>query len=217
HRRGLLGLGVVETLEPLAEEVAGRLLRGMGSGGAARGPRGDGAAVVALVPLSSLSETDATRAAETVTEAVRAALQEAGVRVLSPNRVADALRGARVFAWGALDAAVRRPLAEAGADLLLTGSVEAWDARGDGLEPEPVVAVALRAVDARTGRIVWTGALDRRGWDRQGLFRLGRVHDHGSLAAGIAERLVAGLAAPGGVLAPSAVNTVLEPSGETTP
>lgn len=216
-RRGLLGLGVVETLEPLAGDLARRLLDGLRAkgaappAGAARGP------VVAVVPLSGLAATDATRAAETVTEAVRAALVAAGASVLSPNRVADSLRSERVFAWGALDAPVRRALAEAGADLLLTGSVEAWDARGDGLEPEPVVAVALRAVDARTGRIVWTGALDRRGWDRQGLFRLGRVHDHGSLAARIAERLVAGLAAPGGPLDRAAVNTTLEPSGKVLP
>jgi len=220
-RRGLLGLGVVETLEPLAEDLAGRLLHGLSGVGAAPGPGADPgadrAAAVALVPLSGLSETDATRAAETVTEAVRAALQEAGVPVLSPNRVAEALRGARMFAWGALDAPVRRALAEAGAGLLVTGSVETWDAGGDGFEPEPVMAVALRAVDARTGRIVWTGALDRRGWDRQGLFRLGRVHDHGTLARRIAERLVASLAAPGGALAASSVNTTLEPSGEASP
>ena len=216
-RRGLLGLGVVETLEPLAEDLAGRLLDGLESAGARTAARADRPTVVALVPLSGLAEADATRAAETVTEAVRAALQEAGVSVLSPNRVAEALRREQVFAWGALDAPVRAALADAGADLLMTGSVEAWDNAGDGLEPEPVMSVALRAVDARTGRIVWTGALDRRGWDRQGLFRRGRVHDHGTLAARIAERLVASLAAPGGALAPSAVTTTLDPSGEALP
>jgi TolB-like protein len=217
--RRFLGLGVIEELEVLAAEVAGRILAGLAGpagldGGGASGVRPAAAAhaALAIVPLSGLAETDATRAAETVTEALRASLQDAGFRVLSPNRVADALHSisgrTRAFAWGALDVPVREALAEAGAELLLTGSVEAWETAGDGLEPEPVVAVALRAVDARTGRIVWTGALDRRGWDGQGLFRLGRIHDHGTLAARIVARLTAALAAAG---------PITEPSGEPSP
>lgn len=190
--RRLLGLGAIGELEPLAERIAHRLIDGLvadleaagaGGSGPVRGP-------VAVVPFSGLAESDATRAAETATEVLRAALVRRGVPVVSPNRVAGALRRERVFAWGALDVPVRRALAEAGATVLVTGSVEAWETAGDGLEPEPIVAVALRALDAGSGRILWVDALERRGWDRQGVFRLGRIHDHGTLAERMIERLV---------------------------
>ena len=198
--RRLLGLGVIAELEPLAERIARRLMDGLAADlepGAAPAAAAESAAdsgaslgTVAVVPFAGLAESDATRAAETATEIVRAALDRRGVPALSPNRVAGALRRERVLAWGALDVPVREALAEAGAALLVTGSVEAWESAGDGLEPEPVVAVALRALDAASGRIVWTGALEGRGWDRQGLFRLGRVYDHGSLGERMIERLV---------------------------
>jgi hypothetical protein len=198
--RRLLGLGAIGELELLAERIAHRLIDGLAAGleaselaPAARAGAAGGAAVlgaVAVVPLAGLAESDATRAAETATEIVRAVLARRGVPVLSPNRVAESLRRERVLAWGALDVPVRDALAAAGAELLLTGTVEAWEAAGDGFEPEPVVAVALRLLDAGSGRILWTGALERRGWDRQGLFRLGRIHDHGTLGERMIDELV---------------------------
>jgi TolB-like protein len=198
--RRLLGLGAIGELELLAERIAHRLIDGLAAGleaselaPAARAGASGGAPVlgaVAVVPLAGLAESDATRAAETATEIVRAVLARRGVPVLSPNRVAESLRRERVLAWGALDVPVRDALAAAGAELLLTGTVEAWEAAGDGFEPEPVVAVALRLLDARSGRILWTGALERRGWDRQGLFRLGRIHDHGTLGERMIDELV---------------------------
>ncbi|HUP43788.1 MAG TPA: hypothetical protein VM599_11335 [Thermoanaerobaculia bacterium] len=190
--RRLLGLGTIAELEPLAERLVARLVAELEAGDA--GGAADGAArslgPVAVVPLAGLAESDATRSAETATEIVRAVLARRGVPMLSPNRVADTLRRQRVLAWGALDVPVREALAAAGGAVLVSGSVETWETAGDGLEPEPVMAIALRALDAGSGRIVWTDALERRGWDRQGLFRLGRVHDHGSLGERMIERLV---------------------------
>jgi hypothetical protein len=191
--RTVLGLGVVGAAEELAERLTRRLARELAEAPAVATGRAADLGVVAIVPLSGLAETDATRAAETVTEIARAALIARGVRVLSPNRVFQALytgRGAAPIAgWGVVDAVTRRALCEAGADLVLTGSVERWGMAGDGLEPEPLVTVALRVLDATSGRIVWTGALERRGWDHQAVFRLGRIHDHGSLAERMVDRL----------------------------
>jgi hypothetical protein len=41
--------------------------------------------------------------------------------------------------------------------------VETYDLGGGESEPEPVVAIALRLLDASTGRIRWTGSSERRG------------------------------------------------------
>lgn len=189
--RGLLGLGTVTEAEVLAERLARRLVGRLAAAGA--GTAADGPGVVALVPLSGLAETDATRAAETATEIARAALVGRGVPVLSPNLAWEGLYlrrgGEPLGGWGLVDAATRRAFVEAGAELIVTGSVERWETAGDGFEPEPVVTVALRALDAESGRIVWTGALDRRGWDGETAFRLGRIWDHGTLAARLIERL----------------------------
>ncbi|MFP3938839.1 MAG: hypothetical protein ACLF0P_00905 [Thermoanaerobaculia bacterium] len=198
--RTFLGLGVIEEPERLAAGVGRGLLAGLEPD---RRSRREGAAAsgdlpaVALVPLAGLSGPDATRAAETATEVVRSVLERRGYRVLPPNRTAAAVRSLsgpeRVDAWGAVPEPLRRALRDEGAGLVVTGAVEAWEVGGDGFEPEPVVAVALRALDARTGRILWTGGAERRGWDRQGPFRLGRVYDRGSLAERIVEGLVGGL------------------------
>lgn len=202
--RTVFGLGVIEAPERLAEAVGRKLLESLEAplpvdrlAPGVPAPAGGRVPVVALVPLAGLSGPDATRAAETATEVVRAVLAREGYRLLSPNRAAVAVRslsGAeRVDAWGAVPVPLRRALRREGAALVVTGAVEVWEVGGDGFEPEPVVAVALRALDAETGRILWTGGAERRGWDRQGPFRLGRIYDRGSLAERIVEELVVGL------------------------
>ena len=54
----------------------------------------------------------------------------------------------------------------------------------------PVVAVALRALEAGSGRIVWTGGLERDGWYRQRPFRRGRVRTRAGLLERLLRRLV---------------------------
>lgn len=196
--RTLLGLGVVEEAEELAARLARRLVEGLETGPTASSGEPTVAVLPLSGPLSGSSEDSGTAAAETATEIVRAALVGRGVTVVSPNRVFRALYGRpgdeAAVGWGAVDAGTRRALREEGADLVVTGSVERWETSGDGFEPEPVVTVALRAVDAGSGRILWTGARDRRGWDGETVFRLGRVYDHGTLArrtiGGLVERML---------------------------
>lgn len=187
--RKLLGLGVIDDPVAVAAEVGGRLLAGLdGTRAPRKAPAGLG--TIAVVPFAAVSDTEATAAAQTASEIARAVLYRDGVPLVSPNRVAQVLRERRLHAWGGVEDDVREGLAAAGASAVLVGSVEAWDVAGDGFEPEPKVAVALRLVDAATGRILWTGALERRGWDHQGLFRLGRVYDRGTLTERMIERLI---------------------------
>jgi TolB-like protein len=144
-----------------------------------------------VLPFASVAAGEATGAADAATQATLAALHRRGVPVVSPNRVAQVLFRHRAFRWGGVDADTRQALAaEVGAASIVTGVVEAWEVAGDELEPEPEVTLALRLVDAASGRIAWTGARERSGWDGEGPFRLGRVYARGALLEGIVDDLM---------------------------
>jgi hypothetical protein len=190
-RRKLLGLGVIASVEALAPLVVRDLLRELPA--AADAPRRAGGSrlgTVAVVPFSGSTQWDATRNAESVTAAVVARLFADGARLVSPNRLYDVLRRLQAGRWGGVTAETRAALdGDAGADTILTGTVEAYELGGAESEPEPSVSVALRLLETSTGRIVWTGSEERLGWDREGLFRRGRVHSRGALTEQIVETL----------------------------
>jgi hypothetical protein len=54
----------------------------------------------------------------------------------------------------------------------------------------PSIGVALRMVEARTGRVVWTGMQFRTGDDRETIFGWGRVRSAERLAADVASDLL---------------------------
>jgi TolB-like protein len=186
-RRGLLGRGSVSSLEVLVPLVVRDLLSelpvaslGSAAGGAtlATDP-----GTVAIVPFAGSTSRRATFNAETVTEAVRARLFRNGVRTLSPNRSHEILRRFQGGRFGGVTAETRAALHDAGgADTILTGAVEAYEVGGSEFEPEPRVAIAMRLLDGATGRLLWTDALEREGWDRERLFASGRIHSRGALA-----------------------------------
>jgi hypothetical protein len=125
-----------------------------------------------------------------VTEAAQARFFAEGVTLVSPNRLHDILRRLQGGRWGGVTAETRAVLgSSAGADTILTGNVEAYDLGGGEDEPEPSLTVALRLLEASSGRILWTASAERDGWDRQGLFRLGRVHSRGALVKNVMKTL----------------------------
>lgn len=186
--RKLLGLGKVAELEELVPQVMARLnqeLADIIGGGkhAGRSLPSSTLGTVAIVPLDSNTERRSTANAETATEAARAALHRRGVRLASPGCAAEVIRLRQAGHWGGVVAGAREALRrECGADAILTGTVEAYGMDGLLEEPEPRVSIALRIVDSDTGRILWMDALDRKGWDGQGLFGIGRIHARGALA-----------------------------------
>jgi len=187
--RGLLDLGVIDEIAPLADRLVARLVADMTE--ERRPPAAAALGTVALVPLSSVTERSGTSAAAEVTEVVRAELFRQGVATVPPGTVTDTLRRHRLLAWGGVDDASRAALGEAsGARYVLTGTVEAYEVGGGSLEPEPHVTIALRLIDCRTGRIAWTGSRDRRGWDGFDLFHLGRTYTRGQLAQQMTHHLV---------------------------
>jgi TolB-like protein len=194
-RRTVLGLGVIDDVEVLTPLVVRDLLRDLpeAPGGAVRSgeARASGLGTLAVVPFTGTTALQATLSAEAVTEAAQARLFADGIRLVSPNRLHDVLRRLQGGQWGGVSAETRAALERtAGADAILTGAVEAFDLGGGEAEPEPQVAIALRLLEASTGRILWTGSAERSGSDSQGLFRRGRIHSRGALTARVVETLV---------------------------
>jgi hypothetical protein len=147
---------------------------------------------IALVPFGGYIGAEALTVAETATEAQRAVLFRLGFSQVSPGCVQQSLRRQRAQVWGELSAEARQYLTDVcGAERLLTGSVEHWDLTGSGREPEPQVALALRLLDARTGRIQWMDAREAAGWDGVRLLGVGRVHSRGALLDRILSALTA--------------------------
>ncbi len=208
-QRRVLGLGVVVDAELLAADVARRLVAAFeqdpppakkgvrpARGGYLRRPIG-AVGRVAVVPFHSVTARDATAAGEAVTELVLAVLHDGGAEVVLPGAVNEILRRRGTLLRGEVDAGVRAELSARGADLIMTGAVEAWEVRGRGAEPEPRVGLSARLLDADSGAILWWNGQDRRGWDRARAFGLGRVYAAGALAEEVMESLVASFLEPG--------------------
>jgi len=191
--RGLLGIGAVTDLATLVPPVVAELVAGVELDAAAAASPGSGVAtahdLIGIVPFTVNEVADGIEVAAAATETMRALLVAAGVPLAEPGCVTTALRGPAGIQWGELSAEVRAELRDAcGAARLVTGSVERWEVRG-GASPEPVVAVAVRLLDAGSGRILFVGSLEAGGWDREGWFGRGRVHSRGAHLRHLLERI----------------------------
>jgi len=194
--RGWLELGMIRRLERLAPRVVdplvgsfvAEILSAAASSPAAAPPPNPGP--IALVPLDSVTEQHTTANAETVTEAVRAALHGSGVRLVSPGCTADVVRRRQSGMWGGVAVETRAELYDrCHAAYVMTGSVETYEMTGRPEEPEPRVAIALRVVDPVGGTIVWADSMERGGQDHEGLFRIGRVYSRGELTSQVTDIL----------------------------
>lgn len=197
-RRKVLGLGMITELERLVPVVVRDLLEELPTIGETPAPARNQnqrktrshLGRVAVVPFTGSTKRRPTFNAETVTEAVRAQLQKTGVDLVSPNLTHEILRLQQSGRWEGVAADTRAALhTDAGADTILTGEVEAYELGGSESEPRPRVAFAIRLLDARTGRILWTGALERNGWEGHNLLGLGRIHSRGALTDRMTEIL----------------------------
>ena len=194
-----LGLGVTYDIPDLAGEVALQLAADIA--GAVSSPAlassqqafADGRKW-ALVPLAGLTRKQGTANAATVTEAVRDVSQQLGLQLVSPNVISEILRRQGVLRWGEVTRELRVELAsERAVAAILTGAVEIYEVTGSATAPQPRVEISLRLVDAATGNILWSGAIERSGSHRKGPFGAGRVHSRGELAQRVTRELLSNL------------------------
>ena len=210
---GLLGRGWVGNLDVLEQKAAARLtgsfIRRTEPNGRSPRPASrlfrrealdvGSAGTIAVLPFEGVTGVGATNAGLMVTDLAYAVLWRRGASLALPGAVDDLLGQSGAGLQGGIDVAVRSSLLERlEADLLFTGTVETFDFIQQSIEPEPAVALAVRLIETRTGRLLAFGGSEREGWDRQRLFGRGRIHSPERLAELIMESLVADLGEKGG-------------------
>lgn len=210
---GLLGRGWVGDLDALEQKAAARLTgsfsrRAEPHEGSPRPASRvfrrqaldiGSAGTIAVLPFEGTTGVGATNAGLMVTDLAYAVLWHGGASLALPGAVDNVLGQAGVGLRGGINDLTRSSLLEGlDAGLLFTGTVETFEFIRTGLEPEPAVALAVRLIETRTGRLLAFGGAERQGWDRQRLFGRGRVHSPERLAQLIMESLVADLGEKGG-------------------
>lgn len=206
-----LGLGHVHDWKVLLRQTAESLvedLRGDTAGVAATKPLDDEPHVyrapdfppvsgrdLAIVPLDSVDDKGLPLAAQTATDLLYARMHARGARLLLPGTVRRVMLEKGVPLAGGVSGDLGKALA---ADVLLTGTVEAWRFVAEGLEPQPEVGLSLRFLEAGSGRIRAMGSLYRNGWSKSGLLELRRIHGASLLASRVTETLLEELLPPSG-------------------
>ena len=184
---GVLGTGVVREMIVLTPRVVRKLTSGLVRDPEAKPPK-------TAPPVPPLGKTAIVNF-DGVTPAKRHRVRgggdrggdersrsSSGVEMVSPGCTGRVLRLQRGIGWGGVSEQTRAALREdCGAESILTGSVETYDVGGSSTEPEPRVAFGMRFLDAESGKILWTGSVERDGWDREGLFEFGRIHSQAQL------------------------------------
>lgn len=155
----------------------------------------DGPGVVAVIPFDAAGKQ--LIAGRLMTDLAEAVLFRRGMPVVSPGLVDHLTRQRGVQPRGEIDAETRVALSlVTGADTIFTGTVVTDGVRPQGQEAEPRIGLSARLLDARTGKILWSGELDASGWDHPGWFRQGRVFSEGGLADAMMSALVRSFAGP---------------------
>lgn len=207
---GLLGLGLVHELEPLARRALARLAGSLATfldGRSARAaacpgesrfrPRTtfraaiatEGApATVAVLPF--LNTSNRSRASEIVAlEIVRQLSAVARFKVLEPGLVRENLLRYRIMTEGGVSLEnARTALATMEADYVIAGAVRKYEeGRGDGAVPQGDFTVIM--IDTHTNEVVWHSTSTATGVDGVHFFGLGRVSTGSELTC----RLVRGV------------------------
>jgi hypothetical protein len=202
-RRCAATVGIAAVLL-LAGAATDRVLAGVGGAFVAPGAPLAGRPRLALLPLEDLS--DKAEAGEILARILFSELARTGVcDVVEPGQVQAAMDELSLRDAGGLSAERARQLSDTlGAPFLMLGSVlESGTVRApDG--DVPTLALALRILDARAGRVIWADMMARTGEDGETLFGWGREYDSSKMAQQMAAtmfrslRELAGPATPPG-------------------
>lgn len=203
-REAALGLGTVDDLEELLQEMVATLVAEAAAPRAAGGRarlrhRNSGylraenppapPSRVAVVPLDSVAKLTPGLSAEVATAALFATLDRRGFRALLPGLVRTIRQENGQPQPGAASRSEWQALArEAGADWVATGTVETYRG-GQGRTPDPWVAFSIRFVDTADGSIGWLDGLERTGNQTASVFDRGRIYAAGDLTYAMMQTL----------------------------
>jgi hypothetical protein len=210
--QGLLGVGRVASLGPLAEKAVSILLRkfplpgdAVKMAGTKGRPLGEpsprtyrSAALSAghphLVSILPFKNRSSARVAPRVVGEILSQRMAASEE-FRPVEAADfraAMVAAKLRGLGSGDPDELRRLSQAlGTSLFLTGTIEKYgDASPRNASITPELDLQLTLTDAATGRIVWTSSLSRKGSDYQGLLELGAISNIVNLSDQVAAEMI---------------------------
>jgi len=210
---GFLGLGTVTSPETLAERVVEMLFRSLPLAGAAgeeqkaalaarsrkaarrvfRDPRLDTEPPkrVALLPFEN--GTERRGAALIMDDLMLAGLSRMGrFEMVDAGETQQVLQGLGLAPYGAIDLESLRRIGDtAGVDAVLLGRVQDYN---EGLRPgtstSPSIALDVRMLDTRTGRILWMGYNEGQGEESQIVLEFGKIKSMVPLAMKVIGELI---------------------------
>lgn len=197
--RGWLGLGAIESIEPLERLCVQRLLEPFDEAGAPRmraADEGAPAQRIAVLPFVNRS-TRASAGANLAEILSHEWFEQCGIDIVEPSELRAALVRARIRTLLETDAQTLASVGRAlGVECLALGSVDRLgeDELVHG-QRYPSLDLALRIVDARTGLIRRSLSLQRCGAEDETVLGLGAVHDPLELASRGMRRLASELGA----------------------
>ena len=230
---GLLGLGLISSMEKLQNKVLSDLARSMarasrsGFPSIARcdaeqrfrplvaygSPRLDPAATYSVAVLPFVDHTVRRGAGEEVAlEFVRQLATVPGLRVLEPGVVRERLIRYRIIAEGGASRETARMLrGSIDSDLVLAGSVLAYQESG-----VPTVEFDALLIETRTGEVIWESASKAKGDDGVRYAKIGQVNTASDLtcrmARNVSDGISRGVRAGPGVPADVRVAPIIPPS-----
>lgn len=140
---------------------------------------GDGGRI-AILPFDNLSADQ--RAAKTLETMVMVEfLKQTSMNVIDPGVVHEALVQERVRLATAIPRANLISLGERlGVDIFIIGIVHEYAMQratgAGGVGDVPAISLTLRALDAKSGEILWALSANKRGNDRESVFGIGRIN-----------------------------------------
>ncbi len=189
---GILGLGRITSMEVLAPKLVEEALKGFAGALAGNRIAADDSlpeATVALVTFDNL--TAAHYAGEIFTAVLLSELTARGVHVVEPGMVTEVFMRNNRLASGQIDDSLLRQLHDSlGVDLVITGTVDRFQASSGGEGSGADIAVGARCLDAAAGKIVTTYEGSREGAGSQLLFNSGGLHSLGKLAQQMARDMI---------------------------